>query len=602
MKTQLWRGIVAAVFLVVGIFSCSTLSATPYRNRFSPNVEDLGAKTRKLERELKQLKYQVRMLQKRHGSLGDYRSGRSRSRARSHSHSHSSPRNLARPVNTSTFSATQMHSHPGLGVAGKPGTPTVVVNARGATGEVAPSAIAPLLAREAPSRHDHGPKKMSARQHAILHGYTLEIYQAAQRYIAGDTVTTSPLLGLKTAFAPTDLLYQMPSMNEDLILLRARQHFEGVLNTFGSSLNDHPVVVLSGGIEGQIIRTNPYVGNPTTDVNLSTAELDIWPIMSKWASGFASFVFDSAPPQTGTRVTNSRLFLQRGFLTIGNLEVFPLYFTIGQMFVPFGKYASIMLTNPLTKSLARIQVRAAQLGFYKNGIYLAAYGFPGNKRPLAKDVIQQGGVNAGYELHPTEDSSFDIGAGYVSNIADSQGMQGNGLPFVLPPFTSTQFAGFGNTVGGNQLRHSVGAVDVHMEATYKHFTLITEYVSSVRRFAPTDLLFNGMGAKPAAVHNELDINLHAGRRPITIGLVFDKSWQCLPLNLPQDSYVLVISSSIWKDTVTGIEYRHDVNYAREPATSVGGGGGAPPGTALPVPLANVGSSRDLITVMFGVYF
>ena len=68
-----------------------------------------------------------------------------------------------------------------------------------------------------------------------------------------------------------------------------------------------------------------------------------------------SIDFDNAPlrnPLTlgsGNPINNSRLFLQRAFFTIGNLDTSPIYFSMGQMFVPFGDYTTYQLSNPVTK-------------------------------------------------------------------------------------------------------------------------------------------------------------------------------------------------------------------------------------------------------------
>ena len=61
-------------------------------------------------------------------------------------------------------------------------------------------------------------------------------------------------------------------------------------------------------------------------------------MMSSWANGLFVLAYDDSAPSTGSCVTNARVYLSRGFLTIGNLDAFPMYFTIGQMYVPFGRY------------------------------------------------------------------------------------------------------------------------------------------------------------------------------------------------------------------------------------------------------------------------
>jgi hypothetical protein len=454
------------------------------------------------------------------------------------------------------------------------------------------------------TRHNREGRKTTQRRSAEVAVVDEDIRQAALRYMGGTTVTTSPLLGLKSAFDASDLLYQVPSMNEDLMLLRRRGHFEHALEHMGGSLNDRPILVLSGGLEGQVLWLDPYARQNDGDVNLSAAELDFWPIVSSWASGFISLVYDDAPASTGTRVDNSRIFLQRGFLTLGNLEKLPVYFTIGQMYAPFGQYSSAMLTTPVTKSLGRIEARIASIGFFKNGFYSEVYGFNGEQSTdvdnfiphTAMDIFKQGGINIGWEHHYGFIDGFDIGSGLVSNIAESQGMQNNGLSSTFG--SNRQFSGFGEANNGNALGHNVPGVDIHMEASKGVFTLITEYVTATRRFNSSDLMYNGAGAFVSAMHIEGDLNFDIHNKPLTIGFSYGQTWQSLALNLPKQSYAAVVSTSLWKDTMVGLEYRHDTNYAVTSATT----GGRDGGTIALVNDVNVGGTQNIITMQMGVYF
>lgn len=424
-------------------------------------------------------------------------------------------------------------------------------------------------------------------------------YFGVRRFTQGITVTTSPLLGVRSAFDASDLLYQYPSMNEDLILLRQRGFFEQHLAQIGDTLDNRAIVVLSGGLQAQIIYNRNFTGFSDGDINLTSAELDITPLVGSWANGFIALSFDSASASTGSRVENSRIYLSRGFITFGNIRKgIPVYVTVGQMYLPFGKYSSAMLTTPMTQSVARIQDRAALIGIFRDGFYGELYGYQGNRATGTQFTFKQGGVNAGYQM-----SNLDFGAGYVTNIADSQGMQSNGTSSLsavlnsgdIVSVLSDQFAGFGETINGGNLVHNVGAADGHIEFFYGPFSVIAEYITTTQQFAPQDLTFNGSPANVKALHCETDFTMHAHNKPIVLGAIFEQSWDALTLNLPQNSYVLVINTSFFKNTSFGIEYRHDVNYAMTPLD-------ATEGVGLPVPSANIGGTRNLVTIQFGAYF
>lgn len=436
----------------------------------------------------------------------------------------------------------------------------------------------------------------------------LRIHQAAINYMNGVTLLTSPILGLKSAWTPTDLLYTVPSMNEDLRLLRDREGFEKILNEMGGTLNQRPLIVFSGGIEGSLLYTRGYTGQDSITANLNTAEMDIWPIISAWANGFFSVNFDSTPPQTGTRTANSRLFLSRGFLTVGNLAVCPIYLTAGQMYIPFGRYASAMITAPVTLSLGRANERAVLLGFYRKGLYTEAYVFSGDRRSSGDRIILQSGFNIGYESPSLGADAFDVGLGFLTNLADSQGMENNRLdPGGSVRGTSTQFGGFARTfvapaTNSLNLRHNVGGLDLHSEVTMGKYVFLAEFVTSTTSFDLGDMAFQNHGAIPRALHIELDYNSKRGNIPYTLGFSYGHTWQALAVNLPEQSFTLTLSTSPWKDTQLGIEYRHDINYGGETQSFVGGGGNGNVANRKPVPDVNVGGSRDLVILLLGVYF
>lgn len=424
------------------------------------------------------------------------------------------------------------------------------------------------------------------------------IYGAALNYLSGITVATSPILGLKSAWNASDMLYNTASMNEDLLLLEDRDKFNRILEASGSSLDTRPLLVFSGGIEGTTTYNKDYTDSNDFTITLSTAELDLMAIMSQWASGFMSIGFDNSAPESGARVTNSRIYLQRGFVTIGNLQQTPFYATVGQLYLPFGRYSSAMVTNPITKTIARIEERALVLGYFHDGIYFETYLDNGERVGNNPDtVFVQTGANLGYKNSNSRIGSVDVGIGYTSNIADSQGMQSNGLS--SSDEDESQFAGFGKTTNpltdnsGNNLAHNVDALDLHFKLTRGMTTLITEYITALRHFDANDLRYNGNGALVSALQAELDFNFIVKGFPLTIGTAYNQSWESLALNVPRQSYFLVASTSLWKNTVESLEYRHDVNYGVTNDTG---------GTDLPVPAANVGGSQDIITLRLGAYF
>ena len=210
------------------------------------------------------------------------------------------------------------------------------------------------------------------------------------------TVTTTPFLGRRTDFDGDDLLYNVSSNNEDLRLLEQKAKLDTVMHEHGYSL-DRPILQVSGAIEGEGFSQSGFNTNTSSGINLSTAELNFNAIASSWASAYMSLSYNGAPVSTGNREPNSTIFLSRGFATIGNLNKFPVYFTAGLMYAPFGRYANALIDTPLTESLFKIRTPAALLGYSHNGLRASVYGYSGSQTSGGQPIFKQWGVDSGYK-------------------------------------------------------------------------------------------------------------------------------------------------------------------------------------------------------------
>ena len=192
-------------------------------------------------------------------------------------------------------------------------------------------------------------------------------------------------------------------------------------------------------------------------------------------------------PQTGSAYDNSRLYLSRGFVTIGDLDRSPFYFTVGQMYLPFGRYYSYMITSPLTLSLARVNDRAAILGYSKNGLFVQGYLYPGIDANATDTVFHAGGLNAGYKMVFTPALDLTFGGGVISDITDAQGMGYTGASFPqFPGFTSFNTGGSSSSY---PFVHTVPGADAHAEFDFWSNTLVGEYVGATRQFDSQDLTY-----------------------------------------------------------------------------------------------------------------
>lgn len=404
----------------------------------------------------------------------------------------------------------------------------------------------------------------------------------------GSPVTVSPYVGLRPAFDASDLVTYLPSMNEDLKVLQQRQKLEKHLAVKGVDPADRPMLTLSGHVEGRASWNQGYARSNVRDINLSGAQLEALATVSPWATGMLVLSYDDgAKMNTGSRrVENSRIYLDRAFLTVGQLAVSPLYFTVGQIYIPFGVYNNYMVTTPLIQSLMRIKQRAALVGFDKNGIYGSVYAFHGDSYDGNSNVINDYGFNLGYE-RKNQTVNSDIGIGVINNIADASGMQNTSA--------STGFLGFGQITTGTpeKLGHLIPAIDVHAKASYQKWSMFAEYITALQKFSSVDIAFNGRGAKVAALEAQAGYNFNLKRFPANIAVGYGRTWDALAFNLPQQSVFAKAGISLFKDTIESIEYRHDINYKKTDSYS---------GTGVATTNPTGHRSNNIVTAQIGVYF
>ncbi len=420
-------------------------------------------------------------------------------------------------------------------------------------------------------------------------------------------VSTGPYLGVPLQYSGSNLIINNPTIYEDVSLLRLRQNINKRLAELGVCRpGQYAHLLLSGMIQAQGFYSQGGIASNASDINLSNVNLDAYILgPSSWTSGLMSFAFEnsiganSGIVTSNHRVSNSRVFVNEAFVIIGDFSKSPFYGTAGQMFVPFGRYNSNFITNPVTKTMARIKNRALLVGYQQqtsNAFYTAAYIFRGDSYvPSTHNKINNGGVDLGYRF--TVGPVYgDVGGGVIGNVADSIGMQITG--------NNPLFNGFGSNLmscgvsgtgscGSEQLVHRVPAYDARgLLAIGEHWNLVGEYIAASTDFNPTDLSYNSHGARPQALNAEAAYSFTAFDRPNSLAIGYGMTQQALAIGLPAKRYSLVMNTSMWRQTLQSIELRHDVDYSAS-ATSSGDGIPGPTGT---------GHSDNVITAQFSIYF
>ena len=413
-------------------------------------------------------------------------------------------------------------------------------------------------------------------------------------YIAGTPVVSSPFLGARPAFDGSDYIVNISSINRDLRLMEQRRMLYRAYKQEGYPPPNRPIIALSGKSQPLAMINQPPFEPTTLDLNLGANELDVAAVLNDKVEAFMGIVYDAAPPSVGgQRVANSAFGLSLGFINIGNLDDTPFYFTAGQLYAPFGRYSSSMVSAPLPLMLGRTLTRPFILGYKSqenSGPYVAIYAFKSDTTLNSSGI---GGVNIGY-LVQTAKVFGDFGAGLIANIADSNQMQFNGAN---SGNSSNVFGGFASAANGNEEISQIPGVDAHANISMDRYNFAAEWVCATRPFRARDLSFNGSGAQPQAGQLEGSVTFKIFDKPASVGLGYQWTKQALALQLPQQRATGVFNISMWKDTVESIEYRHDINFNANQYAN----GAAPTGSENN---NTIGTNQpsDTITLQIGVYF
>lgn len=409
-------------------------------------------------------------------------------------------------------------------------------------------------------------------------------------YIAGTPVVTSPYLGARPAFDGSDYIVNISSINRDIRLMQQRRRLYRAYMDIGYPIPDMPIIAISGKTEPMGILNSGFDSNINGDLTLGSSEIDIAAALNRNVEAYIGMAYDESPPLVGPRINNSAFNLNMGFVNIGNLDRTPIYFTAGQLFVPFGRYASSMISAPIPLNLGRTKTRPFILGYKSQddpGPFAAIYVYRSDTT-LGKMGV--GGANLGYVFR-YGDYSGEVGASFISSIADASGLQITGSP------VGTTFGGFGSFSNGNEMVKKIPGVDMHANFGYGPFNFVAEWVGATQAFRVEDLSFNGQGAKPQAGQTEIDMTFTAFHRPASAGVSYQWSSEALALNLPQQRFSGVFNISIWKDTIESLEYRRDKNYNCNQFAN-----GAAPFGQVNENTYGTGEYADTLLVQIGVYF
>ena len=291
----------------------------------------------------------------------------------------------------------------------------------------------------------------------------------------------------------------------------------------------YPFLQLNGLIEAGWVYTKPYEGPSEDEGIISTLELGMTFQPHPWVTVQASGLYED----------NGRAPLE---LDVAQLRVGPpegtWFVDGGQFYLPFGRYESNMVSDPLTLELGETREIAGAVGFELDQFFGAAYAFEGEQHEEDGQRGNEWGLEVGYAAqigaHP-----LTLALGYLSDLGDADSLR--------------EVVEDDDRVGGL-------AASLLFEAG--PWTLIGEYVTATARF---DL---GAGEalaeqQPCAWMLEAGYGFDLFTKPAQIALGYQGSAEALALELPAARGLVTFNLEIYDYTTLQLEYVHDQDYGED---------------------------------------
>jgi hypothetical protein len=182
--------------------------------------------------------------------------------------------------------------------------------------------------------------------------------------------------------------------------------------------------------------------------------------------------------------------------------------------------------------------KAVLLGMEHEGFSVSGYLFNGDVNEEGEDnQIESFGFDANYAYDDEEGFDVLAGASYISNIADSDGLE-DGL-------------------GIEEIADYVAGYDVYLHVGWADFFVEAEYMAAADDFEPSELATeDGDGAEPSVWNLELGYNWDWGKN-LEIVVKYAGSDESEGLGFPEKRYGLCFNQDIYEGVIVSLAYLND---------------------------------------------
>jgi len=327
-------------------------------------------------------------------------------------------------------------------------------------------------------------------------------------------------------------MFAAPVMAKDRTSQQKIDTLEKRVDALAAQSPPDPLHSLSGLIEIEAGWAEDYDGQSDSDLTLSTVELGLEAELSESLSARLLLLYEEGE--------ESELEVDEAVVSLALPGWGGTYMDLGRQYVPFGRYDTALVSDPLALELAETRETAGLLGWQGNDIYASAWVFRGETRHDVSNL----GLNLGTTF-VAGSMEWGLGGAYTTSLGDADALQGE-------------------VAGGKR----VGGYNAYLTVGHGQFTLAAEYVTAANRFHVDQLEFAGQGARPDAWGVELTYEPKGLRRPVTLAMAAQGTNEALALELPRNRWLVGVSVEIMDQLSVSAEYSHDRDYGE----SSGGSG------------------------------
>ncbi len=313
-------------------------------------------------------------------------------------------------------------------------------------------------------------------------------------------------------------------------------------------------IEISGIVEVAAQHNKPYSGESSNDISVATVELGLTAQVNPWIKGEIVLLYEEDDTPLDVDVATLRIAPPDA----------PWYILAGRSVVPFGTFASNMISDSLPLEIGETSETALQLGFEQAGFSGAAYLFNGDNKKAGVNKIDNWGVHLGYAMERNE-LSLTTNLGFINDIGEG------GLQDTIAA-----------TLGNNDVTDHVAGWFASGLLKYSNFSLIGEYLGATDNFQVTEVAWKDQGAEPHTWQLEAAYDFAIAQHDSTLAIGYQGSDEALAHGLPQNRWLLSWSIGAWDNTQLSFEWAHDEDYGVE-------GGGT-------------GQSADALTAQIAVEF